>query len=71
LVPLDVVGAEETVSLFPVNPLSKFRGLNHRRHPRSFVPTSKAGARQAERAREKPIPVDGKIANQDKRVKGQ
>jgi hypothetical protein len=34
----DVVGAEETVSLFPVNPLSKFRGLNHRRHPRSFVP---------------------------------
>ncbi|GAA5967725.1 hypothetical protein JCM8115_006913 [Rhodotorula mucilaginosa] len=36
-----------------------------------FVPTSKAGARQAERAREKPIPVDGKIANQDKRVKGQ
>ncbi|GAA5880421.1 hypothetical protein JCM3774_006444 [Rhodotorula dairenensis] len=36
-----------------------------------FVPTSASGARQAERARAKPIPVDGKIANQDERVKAQ
>jgi hypothetical protein len=38
LVPLDVVGAEETVSLFPVNPLSKFRGLNHRRQQKEGLP---------------------------------
>lgn len=74
LVPLDAAGAEETVSWFPVSfgPFQQFRKLTkHAWHSRSFVPTSKAGARQAERAREKPIPVDGKIAHQDKRVKGQ
>ncbi|GAA5976959.1 hypothetical protein JCM10908_005692 [Rhodotorula pacifica] len=36
-----------------------------------FVPATSSGTRQTEHARGKPIPVDGKIADQDKRAKGE